>query len=80
MPTDAAFECVVPYRHSVGTLEKITVAEVGKGYDFRLSVTAPGGPGVSVYLEGAVLDGLIDALLDLKDACERRQHHGRPIL
>lgn len=35
-------------------------------------------PRVSLYLEGHILDALLEALLDLKDACERRAHHGRP--
>jgi len=77
-----AFERAIPYTHATGTSESITVAEVGRGHDFRLTVTTPdkAASRVSVYLEAPVLDALIDALLDLKDACDRRQYHGRPIL
>ncbi|NLG23797.1 MAG: hypothetical protein GX558_00455 [Clostridiales bacterium] len=82
MSINEAFERVIPYTHTTGTSEAITVAEVGRGHDFRLTVTTPdkAASRVSVYLEAPVLDALIDALLDLKDACDKRQHHGRPIL
>lgn len=74
------FERTIPYRHTVGTLESIALTEVGKGQDFRLTLTTPdkNAPRVSLYLEGRILDALLEALLDLKDACERRAHHGRP--
>lgn len=76
------FERTIPYRHTVGTLESIALTEMANGQDFRLTVTTPdkNAPQVSVYLEGHVLDDLLNALLDLKDACERRAHHGRPPL
>lgn len=82
MSINEPFERSIPYTHAVGTSESITVSEVGRGHDFRLTVTTPDKTAsyVSVYLEAPVLDALIDALLDLKDACDRRQHHGRPIL
>ncbi|HRQ48647.1 MAG TPA: hypothetical protein PK725_16955, partial [Rhodocyclaceae bacterium] len=68
------FERTIPYRHTVGTLESIALTEVGKGQDFRLTLTTPdkNAPRVSLYLEGHILDALLEALLDLKDACERR--------
>lgn len=33
------FERTIPYRHTVGTLESIALTEVGKGQDFRLTLT-----------------------------------------
>lgn len=75
------FERTIAYHHSCGTQESITFTEIGKEHDFRLTITTPdkNAATVSVYLDGHILDEMINALFDLKDACERRAYHKRPI-
>jgi len=58
-------------------MQSLTVTEAGKGRDFILTITTPNRNAhtVKTYLEGYLLDVLIDTLLDLKESCERREHH-----
>lgn len=73
---DLYFERRIPYRHTIGTAESLTIKGAGgaEGGGFRLAITtpAPGGADVTeAFLDGRVLDELIEALLDLREANER---------
>ncbi|MBS0554873.1 MAG: hypothetical protein JSS47_20475 [Proteobacteria bacterium] len=77
---DLNFERRIPYRHSLGTTESVTVKGAGgaEGGGFRFSITTPapgGGHHVAeAFLDGRVLNELIHALLDLQEANERIAH------
>ena len=68
-----AFVRLIAYQHTVGTMEYIAIQDAEDGGGFRFTITSPDRTALklSVYLEASVLNPMIDALLDLKDAQER---------
>ena len=74
---DLYFERRIPYRHTIGTAESLTIKGAGgaEGGGFRLAITTPAPGGAhdvaEVFLDGRVLGELIEALLDLREANER---------
>lgn len=77
---DLDFERRIPYRHTLGTVECVAVKGAGgaEGGGFRLSISTPSPGGghdlAEAFLDGRVLDELIEALLDLREANERIAH------
>lgn len=63
---------VIAFQHTVGTMERIAIrGDQDKGFVISVSLPDKTTKEVSVYLERAVLDPLIDALLDLKEHQEK---------
>lgn len=77
---DLNFERRIPYRHTLGTVEYVTVKGAGGaeggGFQFSITTPAPGGGHdmAEAFLDGRVLDELVEALLDLREANERIAH------